>query len=111
MWIFFNDAALSIVADRDEGSALLVRARARGDIERVFPGAAVRRTWSADYLYRAMVSRTAVGAAIAARAAEIDYDNFKGSVTEGDRHDAYLGCWATMRDFQNSRADAEETVR
>ena len=46
---------------------LLVRARHVNDIEKVFPRAAVLATPRGDYLYRALVPRADVVAAIAAR--------------------------------------------
>lgn len=97
MWIFLNDAFLSIVAHRDRPDDLLVRARAPGDIEMVFPGAVVLSTPAADYPFRAVVDRRVVAGALLSRVAGIDYDNFKGSVAEDTRHDAYLDVWAMMK--------------
>lgn len=95
MWIYLNDAFLSIVAHRNERDCLLVRARVRGDIERVFPGATSQETRAADYRFRAVIDRQVVADAIAGRLLEIGYDNFKGSVAARDRHDAYLRVWST----------------
>jgi len=39
MWIYMNNAFLSIVQDDDVPGMLLVRARRSGDIESVFPDA------------------------------------------------------------------------
>ena len=36
MWIQFNNAFLSIVENREKKKELLVRARVKGDIEKVF---------------------------------------------------------------------------
>ncbi len=102
MWIFLNDAFLSVVAHWDDPDALLVRARHRGDIERAFPGATVSETPAADYRYRATLPRQTVADALAATVAGIDYPNFKASVAEPDRHDAYLGCWGILRGWQES---------
>ncbi len=98
MWIFLNNAFLSIVAHRDKPDLLLVRARAEGDIERTFPDAETCPV--ADYRYRAELPRQEVATAIAERVSGIDYDNFKGSVQETDRHDAYLHVWSAMFSFQ-----------
>jgi hypothetical protein len=102
VWIFLNDAFLSIVAHRDDPDALLVRARRQGDIERTFPGAAVSETPAADYRYRATLPRQKVADALAATVAGIDYPNFKASVADPDRHDAYLECWGILRDWRES---------
>lgn len=108
MWIFLNDAFLSIVAHRAKPDALLVRARARGDLERTFPGVKVSRTPDADYLYRAEVPISRVAGEIGQRIREIDYPNFKNSVAEHDRHDAYAGVWNVMYGFQCERKRAEQ---
>jgi len=105
MWIFLNDSFLSIVEHREDATKLLVRARKRGDIERVFPAATVSHTpVRADYAYRAVIDRTAVAVAISERVLNIDYPNFKDSVPEDDRHDAYMDVWTAMHGFQRQRA-------
>lgn len=107
-WIFLNDAMLSIVAPKGPENAdlLLVRARAEGDIQRVFPDAEVHRTEARDYRYRTLLPRQEVAIAIAKRIAGISYGNFKDSTREQDRHDAYLGCWTSMFRFQADRERA-----
>lgn len=103
MWIFLNNAFLSIVADKD-GSELLVRARRRADLVRTFPGCKVKLTPPpADYRYRTVVTRERVGRVLAAEAASITYTNFKDSVpkSEHERHHAYLRVWCAMMDFQD----------
>ena len=100
MWIFLNNAFLSIVEDRDDKNRLLVRARLPDDIPRVFPTAEVFEKDHADYRYRALIPREEVATAISEQVRKIDYDNFKNSVSEDDRHDAYLGVWNVMYDLQ-----------
>ena len=105
MWVFLNDSFLSIVAHRHQPNALLVRARVAGDIERAFPGATVTNTPEADYPFRATLPRAVVGERLATLAGDLGYTNFKNSVREPDRHDAYFDTWATMRQFQNQRKE------
>ena len=96
MWIFQNDSFLSMVAHRTKPGMLLVRARKAGDIEAVFPDA---KTWvdeRADYPHRAEVSAEKVAEAVAARVLAIVYPNFKDSVRERGRHDAYMRVWDVM---------------
>lgn len=110
MWLYLNDAFLSVVAHRQRPDVLLVRARIGGDLERVFPGAKVARTPSADYRYRAEIPRGEFARVLAERALAIDYPNFKGSVEDEARHDAYLALWAvTMREA--ARLDAAPIAR
>lgn len=100
MWIFLNDSFLSIVVDRDNNSNLLVRARVKGDIERMFPKIKTTHLATADYAYRASIPREIVTKAIADKIKTITYENFKDSVKEHDRHDVYFDVWAVMRGIQ-----------
>lgn len=100
MWIMLNNAFLSIVSKDCGPGELLVRARREGDIERVFPDAAVTRYTKSDYLFRAVISRRDVDAALTSSLDDIDYPNFKGSVVEHDLHDAYLKVWHAMAELQ-----------
>lgn len=104
MWVFMNDAFLSIVAHRDDEGSFMVRARAEGDIERVFPRAKVEETPHADYRYRATLPRSEVGGAVYRNLMEIDYPNFKGSIAKSDypRHDAYMEVWQAMYSYQHT---------
>ncbi len=121
MWIMLSDSFLSIVAFNGRPArpdVLLVRGRLQGDIERVFPDADVKHTPDRDYAYRALVPRTVVAAAIAKRVEAIDYPNFKNSVQNERRHDAYLECWVAMADLQRRAAreqaeagDSDEDLR
>jgi len=106
MWIFLNDAFLSIVAHVEKPDYLHVRGRLRGDIERVFPDAAVTETPDGDYLFRADVLRIDAARALADRTASIAYENFKGSVAPDDqaRHRTYLEVWTVMDRYQRRGA-------
>jgi len=104
MWIYLNNAFLSIVKDRGNTGNLSVRARVKGDLEAVFPGASVNHAPEADYAYRTSLASVIVENAISECIRFIDYDNFKASVKHRDRHDAYLRCWLAMQDFQRLRA-------
>ncbi len=84
MWIFANDAFLAVVRDREKPGRLLVRARRREDIERVFPGAEVIESVQADYRFRVFLPEEEVVSALAARVRSIDYGNFKDSIEDRD---------------------------
>ena len=100
MWVFLNDAFLSIVADRHSTDRLLIRARRRCDISRYFPEAEVLELDQADYRYRAFVCRPQVSRILATTVEDIDYDNFKSSVADQERHDVYMDVWVTMNRYQ-----------
>jgi hypothetical protein len=101
MWIFLNDAYLSIVEHRDDPDRLIVRARVAGDIERVFPAVGNAEVDPrADYRYRVTLRRSEVADAIRAAVISIDYPNFKDSVESHERHRAYAGVWSEMTALQ-----------
>ena len=87
---------------------ILVRARVKGDIEAVFPGAKVEEKPGSDYLYRSVVTQAEAAVAIAARVSQIDYNShFKdiairrsGPVQSGSRSTAYYAVWNAMADLQ-----------
>lgn len=96
MWVMLSDAFLSIVVHPNRRNTMVVRARKAGDIEMVFPGVRVQRTPDRDYAYRAFIRREQVAQAMADEVRRIDYGNFKNSVMDAKRHDAYLSVWSTM---------------
>ena len=100
MWIQFNNAFLSIVENRDNKLELLVRARIKGDIEKIFPEANVFKDDSADYKYRAFISKAKVAARMMLKITEINYDNFKNSVKEVERKNSYSNIWYELRKLQ-----------
>ena len=100
MWICLNNSFLSIVSDNKNPDLLLVRARKKGDIEAVFPNTIVNENIGTDYKYRSFIDRRTVASVLADLALNIDYDNFKNSVVDPDRHDAYFDIWTTMYGFQ-----------
>lgn len=85
-----------MVAHRDKPGHLLVRSRVDGDIERAIPTAEVYQDASADYRFRAVITQQALKDALVAAVDEIDYENFKGSVQDRRRHDAYMRVWSVM---------------
>ena len=100
MWIVLSEAYLSIVADPKHPSQLLVRARLPKDINRVFPKAQLFTKPNYDYKYRALVDREEVAKAIAEQLRSIEYTNFKDTVKDGPRHEAYFNIWHDMYAIQ-----------
>jgi hypothetical protein len=102
MWIFLNDSFLSIVQKPGDTDVLTVRARVRGDIEAVFPDAKVVEGEGTDYRFRAKLPREVVANALAERVMQLSYGNFKSSVDDDERHDAYMDVWDVMYRYQTS---------
>jgi hypothetical protein len=107
MWLLTTQGFYSVVhRDPDKPDTLLVRARTRADIEALrqqIPNIEPIETSSADYRWRAAVSREAWAHAAAELAAEIDYDNFKNAVkrVQGpDRAGVYSRVWDALYELQ-----------
>lgn len=95
MWIYLNNAALSIVKHDDFDDVMIVRSRTDGDIEAAFgDDVEVVHTPDADYHYRTFLPRGTVARALAGMVDGIDYGNFKKSVPDHARHDHYLEVWS-----------------
>lgn len=113
MWVFLKDGFLSIVvpqeqdvpakmkAMHEDGSLLVVRARRRGEIERVFRYAKVEAWRGRDYAFRAFIPRHVVAKTMARLVYELNATNFKSSVKDDARHDAYMDVWSVMQRYQN----------
>jgi len=93
-----NNAFVSAVEDRNDKRLLVVRARRKGDIKRVFGKRAieVKSDIMADYPYRTWVSKKLFAQVLAESVDRIDYGNFKSSVKDKALHDAYLDVWSAM---------------
>jgi hypothetical protein len=102
MWIMLSDAFFSIVSKNCGPDELMVRARRKGDIEKVFPGAKVKKSTTSDYLYRTVVPRKDVALALANAVDDIDYPNFKDSVEDDWLHYAYLKVWLAMAELRHA---------
>ncbi len=101
MWVFFPNSFVSIVDKGDpSGNSLLVRARRQGEIEAIFPDAIVVEGGGTDYRYRARINREEVALRMADAIRDIDFSNFKATVKDRARHDAYMGVWRVMNDYQ-----------
>lgn len=96
MWIFTNRGFLSVVQDPADPGALVVRSRFPGQIEALFPKAAVSKTPGRDYLYRAFLPKAEVAEVIRREVDAIDYGNFKNSVGDDRYHDACLDVWTAL---------------
>ena len=97
MWILLDNSFLSIVKDPKKKKNLLVRARIKGDIEKIFKSAEVVEGAGTDYQYRASIPCEVVQVAMMREIHLINYTNFKDSVPAGPRHLAYLDVWTTLR--------------
>ncbi len=57
MWIYLPDGMLSIVKHHDQPNTLLVRARSRDPLERMFPNEKIFSNLGTDYEFRIFVPK------------------------------------------------------
>ena len=114
MWLFTNRGFYSVVADTENPDMLLVRARLRGDLERLgtlLPERpVVTESRDRDYRWRMRVPFALWPAVMGQLAAEITYPNFKSEVKKRQgrgRADLYGAVWGEMFTAQESEAAAE----
>ena len=100
MWICTKFGFYSIVDAASQPNHLLVRARRPGDIERIFPDAAVKETLGRDYRYRAELPRVEVAQRFFELLMEHDAHNFKASVRDKQLHDVYMSAWSVFGRLQ-----------
>jgi hypothetical protein len=105
MWVFTKNGFFSAVEHFEDSNLIHVRARFRGDLERlcgeygILPKVAC--TPGNDYMYRMDFDRSEWARIISSEASGIDYDNFKDAVHDGtDRDRAYMNCWSALRNSQ-----------
>jgi hypothetical protein len=106
MWLFTTDGFLSIVSKDCRPDQVMVRARVKADLKRAFPKAVIRTTRPpADYRYRAVVTRKALAAYLARVVGRLAYANFKDTVRDDARHQAYMRVWQAMFALQEARPE------
>ena len=104
MWFCFNDAFVSAVQDKDRPGHLLVRARRKAHLTKLFPKKMkITETPKRDYRWRVSVPAKVWADLVAKRVMEIDYGNFKDSVKEDALHDMYALWWNDHYRYQTRR--------
>lgn len=114
MWVFLNNAMISVVQHSTQPEVLHVRARVRGDLRLLFPDAKVTETIGVgrDYAFRCDISRDELQAVLAAQVDQIDYVNFKSSIPADPagtkRHSWYLDVWVASVRAQKAFAPSRQ---
>lgn len=106
MWLFTTRGFYSAVENPTDHSQLIVRARARKDLEALrdlIPGLKIQATPKRDYQFRIVVTKDVWASVVAKITSEIEYPNFKDAVHHmpgGDeRSRIYGSVWATLLDI------------
>ena len=116
MWLQTVFGFFSVVQKRGE-EHLTIRARARGDLERLreayLPSLGeIRVGVGTDYRYRAEATHEAFGEALAKIGEDVSYSNFKDAVTKRlgwKRHDIYMEAWRVFFRITREDDDGEGT--
>jgi hypothetical protein len=109
MWLYTSKAFFSVVENYHDKTQFLVRGRYKGDIEAFFPDAKVDVDAGTDYKYRAYLPKKLVQERyVEYMEKELNYTNFKNSVTDNKRLSAYHDVWHTMLRDQ-SRSETANT--
>jgi len=96
MWVFLSEGFLSIVNHDDYDGVLLVRARDPDHITDVFESARLYEDHSADYPFRADIPAAEVARVLSHRVENIDYRNFKNSITNGHFAETAGKVWTVL---------------
>ncbi len=89
MYVFTDNAFLSIVSHSHDERLLEVRGKCSGDIERTFPEAEVARSEDEEYPYSASIARDRVADRIALRVKHVGYRKFNPTAEEPWRQTMY----------------------
>lgn len=101
MWLCNNNGFVSVVADTNNSTRLMVRARRKQDLLNVCGDSVqVIENAGSDYRWRAFIDRKAFAALVAERVEKIDYANFKNSVKAHDLHELYMRFWNLHHRYQ-----------
>lgn len=110
MWIYLNNAFVSVVAHAGDHEGLLVRARREHDIERALGlglgHEQVQHTPDADYPYRLHGNREEIGQIIGAALAAIDYTNYKNSIEDEQLHGTAYRVYSATLGLQSRHTGA-----
>ena len=94
MWLCFNNAFVSAVADSDDPDRLVVRARRREHLESVFGDEPIIVNAGTDYKYRVVADRRVFADLVHKAVMDVNYTNFKASVNDHTLQQLYARFWA-----------------
>lgn len=102
MWVLTTRGFFSAVGHRDHPDVLIVRARAREDVEALCADLGTEPVESpdADYPYRTVVGKQTFADWLRDQTVAIDYPNFKDAVADRqglERASVYSQVWAALR--------------
>ena len=111
MWVFTSLGFISVVEDIHDESRLLVRARAEGTLERLFPRYKdeVFTDKQADYFYRLFIPRSKFLNFLIDELGNLHYTNFKNIIEDEDYHELCSTVW--LEGFEYQERDKKQNGR
>ena len=106
MWLFTKQGFFSAVQNFNDSNLIHVRARFKGDLERLCATYGVEpqvvNLPDTDYPFRMDFERGKWAEIVKSEAESIDYSNFKSAVHDGTRRDeAYMDVWSALQEYQD----------
>lgn len=105
MFVFTDNAFLSIVAHEFDERLLEVRGQYQGDIERTFPEAEVAFNPGAEFPYATAIGRDRVAERIALRVQHVGYRAFNPISDEPWRQEIYQNVATIVKDSHSEPAE------
>ena len=109
MWIFTKNSFISVVHHPSRPNDVMVRARRKSDLARLFPKKQITKTPNTDYMWRTVVSKKELAKVLATYiSTQLTYDNFKAAQSEDSPywHKFLLDVWEAgfnMESLEHSR--------
>lgn len=100
MWIFTNKGFISAVKSDEQPDTMLIRARVKDHLEAILPDDNIIITPENDYRYRCIISKARFVDLVAQLAQDVDYPNFKNTLTDQAYHSAAAKVWGVMYGLQ-----------
>lgn len=114
MWVFTRMGFFSVVENRNNNEEVMVRARCIDDITRLalrLGTDPIINTPHADYPYRLICTKTAWANLMYETAEDIDYDNFKNTITKDPlRSYCYSEVWFAAQMLDDRQFDDNQVV-
>jgi len=96
MWIFLNEAFVSLENHPVKTNYLIVKACRDGDIQKIFADVQVWEEETGECRFRALVSRQEAAYAVMDQVIGINYFKFEESITDKTLEGIYSRVWSTL---------------
>ena len=103
MWVFLPGGFISVVAHREQPNDFMIRSRNSEHLSILFPECEIIELDDSDYRYRTVLPRREVNDMISKHIENMEYDNFKSSISESEYNNACNHVWRVMYSYGQNR--------